>query len=39
MGTAVYDEQPTSEAVRILLGRTIAKAGKAPRYVLCDRGK
>ena len=39
MGTAVFDEQPSSEAVRTFLGRTIAKAGKAPRYVVCDRGR
>ena len=39
MGTAVFNEQPTSEAVAAFLGRTIAKAGKAPRYIVCDRGK
>jgi transposase InsO family protein len=38
MGTAVFDEQPSSEAVRTFLGRTITKAGKAPRYLICDRG-
>ena len=39
MGCAAFRSQPTSEVVRAFLGRTIAKAGRAPRYIVCDRGK
>jgi len=48
MGAAAFNTQPTSEAVRGFLGRTIAKARKmsprlsggarAPKYIVCDRG-
>ena len=38
MGTAVFATQPTSAAVRTFLGRTIAKAGRRPKYLVCDRG-
>ena len=38
MGVAVFAKQPTSVAVRAFLGRTIAKAGTAPKYIVCDRG-
>jgi hypothetical protein len=31
-------EQPTSLQVREFLGRTIAKAKAAPKYIICDRG-
>ena len=38
MGFAVFTKQPTSVALRAFLGRTIAKAGAAPKYLVCDRG-
>ncbi|HBO45079.1 MAG TPA: hypothetical protein DD670_14350, partial [Planctomycetaceae bacterium] len=38
MGCAAFDKQPTSEAVRHFLGRTIAKAKQTPKYLVCDRG-
>ena len=38
MGTTAFKSQPTSEAVRAFLGRTIAKAKKTPKYIVCDRG-
>ena len=39
MGITAFKSQPTSDAVRAFLGRTIAKAQKAPRHIVCDRGK
>ena len=39
MGITAFKNQPTSQAVRAFLGRTISKAKKAPRYIACDRGK
>jgi transposase InsO family protein len=38
MGTAVFGQQPTSEAVRAFLGQTIARTQKVPKYLICDRG-
>ena len=38
MGVATFKEQPTSQAVRSFLGRTIAKAKQKPKYLICDRG-
>ena len=38
MGTAAFRCQPTSEAVRGFLGRTIAKVKATPKYIVCDRG-
>jgi hypothetical protein len=38
MGAAAFKSQPSCEAVCGFLGRTIAKTGKAPRYIVCDRG-
>ena len=38
MGYAVFREEPTSIQVRAMLGRAIAAAGKAPRYLVCDKG-
>ncbi len=38
MGFAVFTKQPSSVEVRTFLGRTIAKAGTAPKYLVCDRG-
>jgi transposase InsO family protein len=38
MGCTAFKNQPTSEAVRAFLGRTIAKAKKTPKYIVCDRG-
>jgi transposase InsO family protein len=38
MGITAFKNQPTSEAVCGFMGRTIAKAGKAPRHIVCDRG-
>ena len=39
MGITAFKNQPTSEAMRAFLGRTIAKAKATPRYIVCDRGK
>jgi transposase InsO family protein len=39
MGATAFKRQPSSEAVRAFLGRSIARAGKAPKYIVCDRGK
>jgi putative transposase len=39
MGTTRSYGPPSSQAVRMFLGRTIAKAGAAPKYIVCDRGK
>lgn len=38
VGFAVFTQEPTSLAVRAFLGRTIAKTGATPRYIICDRG-
>ncbi len=38
MGCAAFKSQPSSEAVRAFLGRTIAKAKQPPKYIVCDRG-
>jgi transposase InsO family protein len=38
MGVTAFEDQPTSEAVCRFLGRTITKAGKGPKYIVCDRG-
>ena len=38
MGVTAFKSQPSCEAVCGFLGRAIAKAKKAPRYVVCDRG-
>ncbi|MEA1951971.1 MAG: DDE-type integrase/transposase/recombinase [Planctomycetota bacterium] len=38
MGVGTFEQQPTSKAVRVFLGGTIAKAKKVPRYIVCDRG-
>jgi putative transposase len=39
MGATAFKSQPTCEAVCGFMGRTIAKAGRAPRHIVCDRGK
>jgi transposase InsO family protein len=39
MGFAVFDQQPTSVAVRTFLGRTIGKVEVAPRHLITDQGK
>jgi transposase InsO family protein len=39
MDVTAFKHQPTCEAVCSFLGRTIAKAKKTPRYIVCDRGK
>jgi transposase InsO family protein len=39
MGVTVFKNQPTSEAMRAFLGRTMAKSKAKPRYIVCDRGK
>jgi len=39
MGFAIFRQEPTSEAVRAFLGRSMAAAGTVPKYVICDRGK
>ena len=37
MGFSVFPKRPTSIAVRSFLGRTIARAGATPKYVICDK--
>jgi transposase InsO family protein len=39
MGFAVFDQQPTSVAVRTFLGRAIRKAGVPPQHLITDQGK
>jgi transposase InsO family protein len=38
MGVAVFRTAPTSKAVCEFLGRAIHSAGRAPRYIVCDKG-
>jgi transposase InsO family protein len=38
MGATAFTEQPDCRAVCSFLGRTISKAKKTPRYIVCDRG-
>ncbi len=38
MGPAVFAKQPTSEQSRSMLGKTIHSAGRAPKYLICDKG-
>jgi len=38
MGFAVFKEVPTSEAMRVFLGRTIHSTGDVPKYLICDKG-
>jgi len=39
MGFAVFNQQPTSLAVRTFLGRAVRQAGTAPRHLITDHGK
>jgi len=39
MGFAVFESQPSSRQVRVLLGRAMARAGRAPRHLVCDKGR
>jgi hypothetical protein len=39
MGYAVFDQQPTSKAVRTFLGRVIGRAVTAPRHLITDQGR
>jgi putative transposase len=38
MGVAVYEQQPTSAAVRMFLGRAIRQARSCPRHLITDHG-
>jgi transposase InsO family protein len=38
MGFAVFEQQPSSVAIRTFLGRAIKKAGAAPRHLVTDQG-
>jgi hypothetical protein len=38
MGVTAFESQPSCQEVCSFMGRAIAKAGKAPRPVVCDRG-
>jgi transposase InsO family protein len=38
MGTATFYKQPTSEQVRMFLGRTMQQNGATPKYLICDKG-
>jgi len=38
VGAATFSRQPTAEAVRAFLGRTIRRAKATPKYIICDRG-
>ncbi|MCP4249287.1 MAG: transposase [bacterium] len=37
MGFSIFTKRPTSLAVRSFLGRMIAQANAAPKYVICDK--
>ena len=39
MGVTAFKSVPNCAAVCSFLGRTIAKAKKTPRYIVCDRGE
>ena len=39
MGFAVFDQQPTSVAVRTFLGRAIQRTGATPKHLITDQGK
>ncbi|MFB3113168.1 MAG: DDE-type integrase/transposase/recombinase, partial [Gemmatimonadales bacterium] len=39
MGFAVFEQQPTSVAVRTFLGRAMRAAGVTPRHLITDQGK
>ncbi len=38
IGATAFESQPSCREVCCFMGRAIAKAGKAPRHVVCDRG-
>jgi putative transposase len=38
MGFAAFPTQPTSEAIRAFLGRTVAANHAAPKHLICDQG-
>ena len=38
MGVAVFESQPNCQSMCCFLGRTIAKAKKTSKYIVCDRG-
>jgi transposase InsO family protein len=38
MGVAIFAKQPTSEQVRVFLGRTIHATGETPKHLICDKG-
>ena len=38
MGFAVFEQQPTSRAVRAFLGRACGKAGVSPQHLITDQG-
>jgi putative transposase len=38
LGFAVFKKQPTSELVRVFLGRLIAQVGATPKYLVTDSG-
>jgi len=38
MNFALFRQQPTSEAVRAFLGRTLAANHAKPKYIICDKG-
>ncbi len=37
-GFSLFPKQPTSVQVRSFLGRTFARVGKVPKYLVCDKG-
>jgi transposase InsO family protein len=39
LGFAVFEQQPTSSAVRTFLARTISGIEACPKYIICDQGK
>ena len=39
MGSAVFEERPTSKAVAMFLGRVTRKARATPKYLITDHGK
>ena len=38
MGISVWQDKPSSVEIRHVLGQSIARTGRSPRYVVCDKG-
>ena len=38
MGISVWQDKPSSLQIRHFLGQNMAKTGRSPRYLICDKG-